>query len=47
MQTMATDNSGFTGKISGNVLVVLITHGLDRTLEHLCMISVFSVLSVE
>lgn len=47
MQTMATDNTGLTGKIAGNILALLFTRGLDRTLEHFCSFSVFSVLSVD
>ncbi len=47
MQTMATENTGFPVKIAGNILALLFTCGLDRTLEHFCSISVFSVLSVD
>lgn len=43
MQTMATENIG----IAGNILALLFTRGLDRTLEHFCSFSVFSVLSMD
>lgn len=33
-------------KSDGNLLIMLFTFGLDRTLERICTISVFSVLSV-
>lgn len=33
-------------KSNGNLLAMLFNFGLDRTLERICTISVFSVLSV-
>lgn len=44
MQTMATENTEFIE--NGNILTLLFTRGLNRTLEHLCNITVFSVLSM-
>jgi hypothetical protein len=46
MSRCDTNNAEVTDKAAHNILVMLLTHGFDRTLEYFCTLSAFSVLSV-
>ena len=47
MKILAAKKSGLTEKAAYSISTRLFTQGFGRTLEYLCTISVFSVLSVD
>lgn len=43
MRKFSTLNTDVSEKVPRNILAMLLTQGFDRTLDHFCNISVFSV----
>ncbi len=43
MRKYSTLNTDVSEKVPRNILAMLLTQGFDRTLDHFCNISVFSV----